>query len=148
MRPIWHIISSFVLGLTIFYFTRSLVTGLIALTAGVFIDLDHLIDFWISAPENPFSVKQFFHMDRYLESKGDHYTLIFFHAWELIIGLVVLTIIYNNVYLIAFVLGILLHFALDTFNLEKTDHPLTYSLIFRALKKFKLKNVDKSKSNY
>jgi len=138
MRPSWHILSSFILGIIVFYFSKSLVSGLLVLLSGVFIDLDHLIDFWASAPKNPFSIRQFYHMDKYLESKGDYYTFIFLHSWELMIVLTILAIVYNNVYIIAVTLGILLHFVLDTFNLEKTDHPFTYFLIYRAFKKFKL----------
>lgn len=138
MRPIWHIISSFILGAVIFFYTREFYAGLLAFLVGVFVDLDHLLDFWISAPENPFSVKQFYHMDKHLKSKGDYYTVILFHAWEWIILLAALTFVYPNIYLIAFILSILLHLILDNFNLKKEDHPLSYSIIFRALKGFKL----------
>jgi len=138
MRPVWHIISSAILGIVIYFFTGSIIAGIIALLTGVFIDLDHLIDFWISAPKNPFSVKEFYHMDKYLKSKGDYYTIIFLHAFEWLIILAVLVVIYQNIYLVAIVLSILLHLTLDNFNLKKQDHPLSYSIIFRVLKKFKL----------
>lgn len=138
MRPIWHIISSFILGIIIFHFSKSFAAGLLALLSGVFIDLDHLVDFWVSAPKNPFSIKQFYHMDKYLESKGDYYTFIFLHSWELMIVLTIIAVTYSNIYLTALTLSILLHFLLDTFNLEKTDHPLMYSFIFRAIKRFQL----------
>jgi len=140
MRPIWHILSSSILGIIVFYFTESFLAGFLVLLSGVFIDLDHLIDFWVSEPKNLFSVKQFYHMDKHLESKGDHYTFIFLHSWELMIVLVILTSNYNNIYLFVVTFGILLHFILDSFNLEKTDHPLTYFLTFRVFKKFRLKN--------
>ena len=138
MRPIWHILSSFILGIIVFYFSKSFFAGFLVVLSGVFIDLDHLIDFWASAPKNPFSIKQFYHMDKYLESKGDYYTFVFLHSWELMATLVTLVIIYGNIYLFAITVGFLLHFMLDSFNLEKTDHPLTYLLMFRAFKGFKL----------
>lgn len=140
MRPIWHIIISFILGVVIFLFTQDILASGIAFLAGVFIDLDHLFDFWISAPKNPFSVKQFFHMDKHLKSKGDYYTFIFFHAWEWIIILVILTLYYSNIYFVSFVLAVAIHFALDSINnhfFEK-ENPLVYSIIFRILHRFKM----------
>ena len=141
MRPVWHILASFILGLVIFYFSKSLFAGFLVLLSGVFIDLDHLMDFWASAPENAFSIKQFYHMDKHLESKGDHYTFILLHSWEIIIVLTILVFSYYNIYLASIVLGVLVHLIMDTFNLKKTDHPFTYFLLFRVFKKFKLKDV-------
>ena len=138
MRPIWHILSSLVLGVIIFFFTREIIASLIAFLAGVFIDLDHLIDFWASEPENAFSVKQFFYMDKHLKSKGDHYTFIFFHAWEWVIILVILTLYYSNIYFVSFVLAVALHLALDSINNHffEEENQLVYSIIFRAFHKF------------
>lgn len=140
MRPIWHIITSFILAVAIFLLTRDMVASSIAFLAGIFIDLDHLLDFWISAPKNAFSIKQFYNMDKHLKSKGDHYTFIFFHAWEWIIVLVFLTFIYSNVYFVSFVLAVSLHLVLDTINnniIEK-ETPLVYSIIFRIFHKFRM----------
>jgi len=140
MRPIWHIITSFILGVAIFLFTRDMVASSIAFLAGVFIDLDHLLDFWISSPKNAFSIKQFYHMDKYLKSKGDHYTFIFFHAWEWVVVFVFLTLFYGNIYFVSFVLAITLHLALDSINnyLFEKENLLVYSIIFRVFHKFRM----------
>lgn len=122
MKPIWHIISSLILGALFFYFTKSINAGFIILLAGVFIDLDHILDFWKSRSKNFKNQK----------------TFVLWHGYEYLIILFVLAYYLNwPVLLNAFIAGIALHYLLDVYNLKKDKkHVLSYFLIFRIVKRF------------
>lgn len=137
MRPIYHLVASLALAIILFVITKSITASIVIILAGVFIDLDHLIDFWVLKPENPFSVKEFLNSEKY--NKQAKYIFVFFHAYEWLIILLVINYLLNwPLYLLAFTLAITLHLTLDLKNLRyHTMHPLSYFIIFRILKKFK-----------
>lgn len=150
MRPIWHIITSFILGIIIFFFTRSLIAGLAAFVVGVFIDLDHLIDYWILKPKRPFSIRDFLDCEKSDAQKKWIFLLL--HGWEWAALLVVAAWLSGwNTLLIAIFLSVVLHLVLDTcYIIKATDFsPSVYFVVLRAIRGFKKKNfenVDKSKS--
>lgn len=138
MRPIWHIISSLVLSVVILFFTRSITAGLVALLAGVFIDIDHLVDFWISKPKNPFSVKAFIDSDSYV--KINKRIFVPLHAWEWVFLLFVVSYQLNWLLLFIFALSLGLHLILDTLYhiWQEKGSPLVYFITFRLIKKFRV----------
>ncbi len=85
MRPIIHLISSSILAIIIFIFTKSITASAIIILVGVFFDLDHLIDFWALKPENAFNIKDFLDSEKY--NKQAKYMFVLLHAYEWIIAL-------------------------------------------------------------
>lgn len=106
--------------------------------AGIFIDLDHLIDFWAGEPENLFSIKEFYHMDKYTKTKGDDYDIVFFHSWEWAIILWVLVFYFKwPLLLTSLTLTVTLHFLMDIFNIIKSQKSFfIYFFTYRTIKKF------------
>lgn len=149
MRPIWHFIASFILSVVVFFFTRSIAAGLIALLAGIFIDLDHLVDYWASRPKRPFSVRDFLDSERCNVQKK--WLFILFHGWEWVALLIIVTWASGwNVLLAALGLSVALHLALDTYYTinEAALSRGVYFIVLRAIRGFKkkrFKNVGKSK---
>ncbi|MDD5750629.1 MAG: hypothetical protein PHU56_03205 [Candidatus Pacebacteria bacterium] len=146
MKPFRHIVASALLGLMFLIFIRPFWAALAAFLAGVFIDLDHLIDFWALKPDNLFSVKDF--LDSEKHDRQAKWVFVFLHSWELIAALWLLAFIGHWPTLVtALAAGFTLHMIMDIANLRSPKmHPLTYSLIFRAVKKFKKTDLLAEKS--
>lgn len=142
MRPIWHTLSSFVLAVAIFFFTRFLGAAVVALLAGVFIDSDHLIDYWALKPQRPFSVRDFLDSEKY--NKQAKFFFLFLHGWEWLALLIIFTWVSGwNVILLSLTLSVVLHLALDCYNQinDKKANPLAYFFFFRVLKGFNKKKI-------
>lgn len=137
MRPLHHLLSSLCLAFVFFIFTHSITASLIAFLAGIFIDLDHLIDYWVLKPARPFSVRDFLDAEKYEEQKK--WIFLFSHSWELVLMLAVLTVFFKNILLFALVFSVALHLISDTYNLKKENilTPLSYFLLLRAFRGFK-----------
>lgn len=139
MRPLYHFVASLALGVIIWLVSQSVSAGLIALLAGVFIDLDHLIDFWSLKPARPFSPLDFLRMEKYEAQKK--YIFIFFHGYEWLAALWITAYYFNwPLLLIALASTLSLHLFLDSINLwfiEPKEHPLSYFFFFRAGRGFK-----------
>lgn len=133
MRPIWHLISSFLLAI----FTNSIGAGLIVFLTGVFVDLDHVFDFWVSRPKNFFGIRKFLDSKRYIKKR----IFVLFHSWEYLIILVIFAYYLNwPILLSAFIAGLALHYLLDVYNLlEDKMHILSYFMVFRIAKRFTVK---------
>jgi len=137
MRPFRHIIASAILGIGFLIFVRPFWAALVVFLAGVFIDLDHLIDFWALKPRRPFSVRDF--LDS--ESRNDQtkWIFVFFHSWELVAGLWLWAFLAHwPLWQTSIAAGITLHLILDIANIRQFKmSPLVYFLFFRAIKGFK-----------
>ncbi len=134
MKPRTHILSSVVLALVIYYFLKSTAASLAVILSGIFIDLDHILDFLISRPDRYFNLKDFFLTENYMRRKN-HKAYVPLHSYELLLLLWLLTYYKEwNPILIGLSSGLTLHLILDDIgNHLKT---LSYFLIFRAYKKF------------
>lgn len=143
MRPIYHIVSSLALATLIYFLGYGLTPALIAFLAGVFIDLDHLIDFWALKPKNPFDVRLFLNSEELDNQKK--YFLLFGHGWEWLFLVFLLTYFFHwDINLLCLGFGLALHFLLDIANLKKGPNkynPLTYLFFFRLIKGFKKQNL-------
>jgi len=142
MRPLKHIIASAILGIGFLLFVRPPWAALIVFLTGVFIDLDHLVDFWALKPKNPFSVKNFLNAEKY--DKQAKWIFVFFHSWELIIGFWLWAFLAHwPLWPTSIAAGATLHLILDIDNLKHPCkmHPLTYFLFFRIIKGFKKKQI-------
>lgn len=136
MRPVFHFIASFVLGAAVFIYSRSLWIFCLALLPGIFIDLDHLIDYWALKPAQPFSIKEFLDSEKYDQQRK--YLFIFLHSWEWVFLLWIAAYCLNwPLYVLIPVLSITLHLLMDIANIGRDKlHPLSYFFVFRALRKF------------
>jgi hypothetical protein len=113
------------------------VTGDLAASAafsltGIFVDLDHLADYWRDTGFN-LRVRSFFaHFDR----KAPPRLWIFCHGWEWpFLGMVLFLSRFHQPWLAAGTAGWFLHLSLDQyFNHFK---PLGYSLVYRASRGFR-----------
>jgi len=134
MKPRTHVLSSVVLALVIYYFLESTATSLAVIISGVFIDLDHIYDFWISRPPKFLNINHFLTTEKYMRQINQK-AYVFLHAYELLL-LLWLATVYSKWHpvLLGISAGFSLHLVLDDIgNHLKT---LSYFLIFRAYKKF------------
>lgn len=142
MRPLKHIIASAILGIGFLLFVKPPWAALIVFLTGVFIDLDHLVDFWALKPARPFNVKDFLDSEEY--DKQVKWIFVFFHSYEIIAGLWLWAVLAHwPIWPTALAAGATLHMILDINNLKHPCkmRPLTYFLVFRIAKKFKKANL-------
>lgn len=110
--------------------------GLIVL-AGVFVDLDHLLDFWLSRPDIFFSIKAFLNTE-YFINQVNKKIFVLLHSWEIALALFIVLCYLNwPLWFLALWLGIFWHLVLDhLFN--KTVSTFGYFLLYRFVKKFRV----------
>ncbi len=137
MKPFYHFIASAIFGILFFIFSRNALAGFVVFISGVFIDLDHLIDFWALKPKNPFSLKEF--LDEKTYQANRKWIFIVLHSWELIAVLWLICYFSDwQVYLLALTLGFSTHLLLDIYNLTLKKMPVfSYFLVYRIAKGFK-----------
>lgn len=135
MTPKVHTASSIILAVVLYYFSHSLGLLFSTLLAGIFIDLDHLIDFWKSKPQNPFSIKEFLRPRGYM--KQNHKAFVPLHSYELIAILWLLAFrTHWNPILIGLSSGFTLHLILD--DIGNDLKTFSYFIVYRIAKKFQV----------
>ena len=143
MKPQTHAVISFTLSLFVYYFFRSFTAAVCFFAAGVFIDIDHLLDYWLYETKKP-KLTEFLTV-RFLRKHWDNpYLLdrmyVVFHSYEfaMLAGAV-------SMYLFGFTigtavfLGLLSHIITD--NLENSIHPFTYFFFFRMARQFETERL-------
>lgn len=137
MRVKNHIIISTSLSAIIYYFTKSIFLGVINFIVGVFMDMDHLIDYCLSGPKKLINKDEFLN-GFYFDKSGKIY--VFLHSYELLIFWWII-VIYFKWYLLGIIVSFAFvsHLVFDQFSYNL--HPLVYFFIFRIIKKFKLKEL-------
>lgn len=135
MKPKVHFISSTLLALVIYYFFQSPSAVLATFLGGVFIDLDHLVDFYFSRPRKIFSFQGFLSPHKYMRRNQKAYVPL--HSYELIL-IIWLSSWYTdwNLILLGIALGFTLHLILDDIGNEMKT--FSYFLIYRMYNKFKV----------
>jgi len=136
MRVSQHITISVIASSGAYLLTKSTGLSLSMLISGIFIDLDHIPDYFVNIGKIKFDFKDFIR-------KCDSYELkkvyLFLHSFELLIILALITYFYRNSILIGITLGLTVHILLDAiFNY---GHTFTYFFIYRYMKKFELKTL-------
>lgn len=148
MRAEFHLLFSFLLAIVFILIASQYqlinlkssqplyLAGLIIL-GGVFIDLDHWLDFWLSRPSQPFSLKGFLAPDIYVK-KVNQRVFVFLHSWELTLALFIVLCYLNwPLWLLGLWLGMFFHLVLDhIFN--KTVNAFGYFLLYRSAKSFRV----------
>lgn len=97
-----------------------------SLIAGIFVDLDHVVDYWIAHGPR-FDVDHFFHTH-----DNEEYELIYLvlHGWELLSAGLILAWLFNgNHWVLGACLGLGIHLALD--QIFNRPSPWGYAIIWR-----------------
>ncbi len=131
MGPIQHIAISTAISGTLYIITRSFSLAAASFISGVFIDLDHIIDYMIENgfPRNSGKFFRYFYEERYKKI-----TLIF-HGWEWLIILAIAAQLTGwNVWLTGILIGFGQHLILDRMYNITTFR--SYSLLWRWKKGF------------
>ncbi|WP_423792392.1 hypothetical protein ACPB8Q_06600 [Methanocaldococcus indicus] len=136
MMPQYHLIASIILALIYYVSTSSLDGALFCFIFGFFVDVDHLIDFWIYKKKIIFSKEIFEH---FYEKFGK--VIVLFHSLEFVFLLILFGFLFPNLSKCLFgaSIGLLSHLILDFSSYEL--HPLSYFLVYRIFVKFDKKYV-------
>ena len=140
LHELTHIIISLIVGLIIWKFSGNFYVILIALMGGFFIDLDHLIDYFLAFGPK-FNLAYFLKGYSFLKTDKIY---VLFHSWELVFIFFVLTFQRSNVrtfqpILLSFSLSLFLHLIVDV--LTNNMKPQSYFLYYRIRNKFELKSL-------
>ena len=135
MKVTHHIIISLGVSAIVWAIFRSSTAALACFLTGVFMDIDHLIDYMIHCGPR-FNVKRFF---RVFEYETFENIFVFLHSWEfIVIYLALLWLIDWKPVAIGAVIGIFVHLLLDHFF---NDHSKwAYFLSYRLFHRFSAKH--------
>lgn len=130
-----HLIASTVISGCLYAATRSPEVAAGSFIGGVFIDADHVLDYWIQHPFRMDLAHFFATCEEYKLKK----TYLFAHSFELLPLLALLVYFTGSPWITGFALGWSQHILLDYFNNYTT--PLGYFLTYRAAKGFGIRHV-------
>ena len=133
-----HFIISLFMGTAVWFFVKSLYAGLVCFFSGVFVDIDHVIEYIIHYGWRNFTFKKFFLACEQTDRQEGEYQFrklyLIFHSGEFALALWFLSIYIKNVYLFAGALGYSTHLILDYIGNDM--YLLSYFLVWRAINKF------------
>lgn len=135
-----HFISGLIAGFIVWrIWKKPVLSYLFAILGSVFVDLDHLIDYFVAFGWN-FKLDYFLWGYQFLES-GKIYVL--FHGWEYVVILIVLVVILKSKIvksiILALALGLLFHISEDVLL---NNMPIkSYSIIYRVKNNFKIQKL-------
>ncbi|KKP29986.1 MAG: hypothetical protein UR15_C0007G0002 [Parcubacteria group bacterium GW2011_GWA2_31_28] len=140
LHELTHLTLSLFVGLIIWKISGSVYVISAALMGGFFIDLDHLLDYFL-AFGTKFNLTYF--LKGYSFLKTDKIYVIF-HSWELIIFLFFTILFFINfitlrALLFSFSLSLFLHLSVDVFTNNMKAQ--SYFLLYRLFNKFELKTL-------
>ena len=131
MTPAKHVAISVVTAAGFGFFTKSWAGGLACFLSGIFIDLDHVLDFIIFEKRLCKSLKE---LERFCEQRhGKIY--LFLHSFELllILWITVFYFHFEPIWL-GIVFGLTVHMVAD--QIVNPVNPWTYFILYRAKLKF------------
>jgi hypothetical protein len=131
MKPIYHVAVSTIISGILYLIFKSWTLSIASLFSGIFIDLDHCIDYFI-AHGISLDLKKFSHF--FYGEKYKKLTLIF-HGWEWLILLFLASWLTGwNHWIIGVLIGFGQHMVLD--KLYNISSFWSYSLIWRGINRF------------
>jgi len=138
MKPHYHVAFSTVIAAVLYLIFKSWALSLSCLISGIFIDLDHVIDY-IREHGLTLNASKFSH--NFHSGQFDKMYLIF-HGWECLLVLAFISWLYDwNPWITGVLIGFSQHILLDAFN--NTRNFQSYSLLWRWKKGFKYGSVFK-----
>jgi hypothetical protein len=121
MLPHKHVIISAAIGTASWWATGEPTTCVVALTAGVLPDIDHVVDYWL------------------YHRRGEHKLILPLHGYEFVfLGGVVAWSSRNELLWVA-TISYLVHMLAD--QLENRTHQLGYSFLYRAWHRFRIDEI-------
>ncbi len=143
-NEIIHLVLSLLIGLTVWKVWKKKYLFGVALIGGFFVDVDHLIDYFLAFGFK-FNLTSFFRGDQFLVSDKLY---LLFHGWEYLIVIVILILIIKNkifqIVILTFGISLGLHLTWDV-NTNDGMTIKSYSLIYRATNNFEMKRIVTSK---
>jgi len=133
LKPEYHVAISLALSLIFYLITHSLFGSIACLLTGIFIDLDHFLDFWfIGERKISLNIKKFF---EYFYNHKYKKAVILFHSIELIPIIILLgNFLFSKIVTYGILFGFISHILTD--YVGNGVKPLTYFFIYRLYKKF------------
>ena len=130
-----HVIASVVVSGGVYLATRSKILALVSFFTGVFLDIDHVADYWIEHPMS-FNVGHFFEI---FETCRIDKTYLWFHSLELFLPLAAVTVLTRSEIMLGLSIGFAQHMLFDSiFNFI---YPTSYFLYYRWSKGFASEHV-------
>lgn len=133
MRPKYHFVATSLISLVFLYTTNSIFGALFVFIFGFFLDLDHLLDFWIL--QRKISFRNIKISDEFYKYRKVYVIL---HSYEVFLIFLLIGFNFLNDVTIGMMIGYFSHIFMDIVGnyLTKPLNPLFYSVIYRYVKKF------------
>lgn len=141
MKLAKHIILSLIISIVLFIFTKSVYAGILCFVFGVFMDVDHIIEYILHYGWKDFTLKNVFRACEQTEKREGKLRFkklyLIFHIGEIAILLLVAAIFLNNIYLWAIAIGYSSHLFFDLIG--NNIKPINYLLSWRIMNNFDIK---------
>ena len=131
-----HILASTTVGGISYYIFGSWQISVTVFLSGIFIDLDHILDYFLYEKKIKLDIKDFFYK---CEALILNKVYLLLHSYELIIILAILAYFTNDYIVLGLLVGFGTHIMLDL--AANKVHFLGYSFIFRLINKFNSKKI-------
>ena len=137
MSPGAHIIVSLSAGAALWFITQSLFAGLLCFVTGVFVDIDHALEYAIHFGWKDISIAKIYQAcEETTLQQGEHQFKKFYvilHAVEIAFALWAVALLTKNVYLLAVAVGYSTHLVMDSIR-KRRLYP--YFIVWRMVKRF------------
>jgi len=134
MKPDKHITASLIISSAVYFYFKSWTAFFVSFLAGVFIDVDHLLDYFMQQGLT-FKIARVYH---WFSEHKYKYIWIFLHSIELMVILWVAIYVFKlGLFWIALAIGFTQHLILDIFFNRNFIYWYAYFLAYRFLKGFK-----------
>ena len=126
-----HFIITCFLTALVYISTRSISYAAAVILGGIFIDLDHLIDYFLY-------FGSIFKLEKFVDGDAlaSGHVYLFLHSWELAFIILLAGLIIPSGILLALFLGMSAHLTVD--SIQRENPYTTYFLIYRISKGFKV----------
>ena len=147
MKPSRHAIVSFSVGLILWVFTKSIYAGILCFLSGILVDFDHVIEYIVHHGVKTITIKRVYQASTQTgEGIGElrfKNLYLIFHAHEIALLFIIITIFTRNIYILAITIGYLTHLIMDC--IANPVSIRAYSIIWRAVNKFDTEIMYKKK---
>lgn len=128
-----HIVFSIAAGGILYYFFRSLSASFACILSGIFLDVDHWLDYWLHEGIN-FNVSGLF---RWSNSRRWQHLILILHSYEfLFLTWFLILVLHLGLFWFGIAVGFSIHMLLDLFVNTKSVKVQMYFLTYRILKRF------------
>lgn len=129
MKPAQHVVISSGVGLVLAWWIQSAAAGLACFLSGVFIDIDHYLDFYLEKKKIPFRYKELTDFCN-RDNKDRGRLRLIFHSYEFLVVLwLAVSYWHLNELWLGFAVGLSQHLVCD--QLTNPFRPLAYFLAYR-----------------